>query len=70
MATTTVRGTDDAYLAKLAALREVIDLVGPDVLALQEVGPAEVLVDLNEACAVDFDFRLTGTPTVGAFASR
>ena len=54
-------GTDEAYRAKLAALAEVIDLVGPDVLALQEVGPAEVLADLNEACAIDFDFRLTGT---------
>ena len=53
--------TDDEYRAKLAALGEVIDLVGPDVLALQEVGPAEVLADLNEACAIDFDFRLTGT---------
>ena len=53
--------TDDEYQAKLAALAAVIDIVGPDVLALQEVGPDEVLADLNEACAIDFDFRLTGT---------
>ena len=33
-------GTLEAYRAKLAALGEVIDLVGPDVLALQEVGAA------------------------------
>ena len=39
----------------------MIDSSDPDVLALQEVGPAEVLADLNEACAIDFDFRLTGT---------
>jgi len=39
-------------------------VVAPDVLALQEVGPEQVLADLNAACSIDFDNRLTGTPDV------
>lgn len=54
--------TDEEYQAKLAALAEVIDAVEPDVLALQEVGPDEVLADLSAACQIDFDNRLVGTP--------
>jgi hypothetical protein len=41
-------------------------VVAPDVLALQEVGPEQVLADLNAACSIDFDNRLTGTPDVPA----
>jgi endonuclease/exonuclease/phosphatase family metal-dependent hydrolase len=54
--------TDGEYQAKLAALAGVIDKVEPDVLALQEVGPEEVLADLNGACRIDFDNRLVGRP--------
>jgi predicted extracellular nuclease len=54
--------TDEEYQAKLAALAVVIDAVEPDVLALQEVGPEQVLADLNAACSIDFDNRLVGTP--------
>jgi endonuclease/exonuclease/phosphatase family metal-dependent hydrolase len=36
----------EAYEAKLAALAEVIVEIGPDVLAVQEVGSAEALQDL------------------------
>jgi hypothetical protein len=49
-----------AYAAKLAGLAEVIDAVGPDVLAVQEVGPAEVLADLDAACRTPFAHRITG----------
>jgi exonuclease III len=35
--------TQDAFDAKLASLAAVIDAQQPDVLALQEVGPPEVL---------------------------
>lgn len=54
--------TDEEYQAKLARLAGVIDEVDPDVLALQEVGPDEVLVDLNAACRIDLDNRLAGIP--------
>ena len=47
--------TDEEYQAKLATLAAVIDAVEPDVLALQEVGPEQVLADLNAACSSDFD---------------
>lgn len=50
------------YEARLQALAAVIDDVAPDVLALQEVGPVEVLVDLSAACAIDFDYRMVGIP--------
>ncbi len=50
-----------AYEDKLAALAAVIDKVGPDVLALQEVGPDEVLDDLAEACATPLPFQVTGS---------
>ena len=42
--------TPAEYQAKLAALAKVIDAVGPDVVALQEVGPIEVLADLDQVC--------------------
>jgi endonuclease/exonuclease/phosphatase family metal-dependent hydrolase len=45
-----------------AGLAEVINAAGPDLLALQEVGPAHVLADLNGACSIDFDSRLLGSP--------
>lgn len=51
-----------AYEAKLAALAGVIDEVGPDVIALQEVGPERVLADLSQRCAIDYDNVVTGTP--------
>ena len=54
--------TQEAYEAKLAALAAVIDRVGPDVLALQEVGPEAVLADLAAACATPLPFRLVGSP--------
>lgn len=54
--------TPEEYQSKLAVLAEVIDGVEPDVLALQEVGPDEVLTDLNAVCRIDFDYRLLGTP--------
>jgi endonuclease/exonuclease/phosphatase family metal-dependent hydrolase len=54
--------TGEEYQAKVAALAAVIDAVEPDVLALQEVGPEEVLADLNTACRIDFDNRLVGVP--------
>jgi endonuclease/exonuclease/phosphatase family metal-dependent hydrolase len=54
--------TDEQYQAKLAALAAVIDRAEPDVLALQEVGPEQVLADLNAACTIDFDRRLVGSP--------
>jgi endonuclease/exonuclease/phosphatase family metal-dependent hydrolase len=54
--------TQQDYDAKIAALAGVIDAAEPDVLALQEVGPEEVLADLNAACSIDFDHRLAGVP--------
>jgi endonuclease/exonuclease/phosphatase family metal-dependent hydrolase len=54
--------TQQEYDDKVAGLAEVINAVAPDVLALQEVGPEQVLADLNAACSIDFDNRLTGTP--------
>ncbi|HZA77679.1 MAG TPA: endonuclease/exonuclease/phosphatase family protein [Acidimicrobiales bacterium] len=54
--------TQQAYNDKIAALAAVIDQVEPDVLALQEVGPDDVLADLNAACSIDFDHRLAGIP--------
>jgi endonuclease/exonuclease/phosphatase family metal-dependent hydrolase len=52
--------TQQDYDDKIAALAGVINAVEPDVLALQEVGPEEVLVDLNAACSINFEHRLTG----------
>jgi predicted extracellular nuclease len=54
--------TDEEYEAKLAGLAAVIDRVAPDVLALQEVGPSQVLADLSAACATGFAHRLVGIP--------
>jgi hypothetical protein len=54
--------TQQEYDDKIAGLAEIINAVAPDVLALQEVGPEQVLADLNAACSIDFDNRLTGTP--------
>ena len=54
--------TQQEYDDKVAGLAEVINSVEPDVLALQEVGPEQVLADLNAACSIDFDNQLTGTP--------
>ena len=54
--------TQQEYDDKVAGLAEVINAVAPDVLALQEVGPEQVLADLNAACSVDFDNRLAGIP--------
>ncbi len=50
------------YEAKLAALAGVIDVVQPDVIALQEVGPERVLVDLSQRCAIDYDNLVAGIP--------
>lgn len=52
--------TQQEYDAKVAALAEVIDAVEPDVLALQEVGPEQVLADLDAAGTIEFDHRLAG----------
>lgn len=54
--------TPAEYRARLRALAAIIDDVAPDVVALQEVGGVEVLVDLNDACAIDFDNRMVGIP--------
>jgi hypothetical protein len=54
--------TQQEYDDKVAGLAEVINAVAPDVLALQEVGPEQVLADLNAACSIDFDNRLAGIP--------
>jgi endonuclease/exonuclease/phosphatase family metal-dependent hydrolase len=40
--------TDEQFNTKLASLAEVIDAQQPDVLALQEVGPPEVLAQLQD----------------------
>jgi hypothetical protein len=56
------RATQQEYDDKVAGLAEVINAVAPDVLALQEVGPEQVLADLNAACSIDFDNRLAGIP--------
>lgn len=47
-------------LTKLEQLAAVNDRVGPDVLALQEVGGPQVLDDLNARFAIDFDHRVVG----------
>jgi endonuclease/exonuclease/phosphatase family metal-dependent hydrolase len=54
--------TPQDYDDKIAALAGVIDAVEPDMLALQEVGPEQVLDDLSAACSIDFDHRLVGIP--------
>ena len=41
--------TQQEYDDKLAGLAEVINAVQPDVLALQEVGPEQVLADPRRA---------------------
>jgi len=56
--------TQQEYDDKVAGLAEVINAVAPDVLALQEVGPEQVLADLNAACSIDFDNRLAGLPDI------
>lgn len=40
--------TDTAYQAKLTALADTIDVLAPDVLAVQEVGDLDALADLAE----------------------
>jgi hypothetical protein len=40
--------TQEAFDAKLASLAEVLDAQRPDVAALQELGPPEVLAQLQE----------------------
>jgi Endonuclease/Exonuclease/phosphatase family len=54
--------TQQEYDDKIAGLAEVINAVEPDLLALQEVGPEQVLADLNAACSIDFNNRLVGIP--------
>jgi predicted extracellular nuclease len=54
--------TDQDYADKVGALAAVIDAVGPDVLALQEVGPSEVLTDLAAACTTPLAYHMVGTP--------
>ena len=54
--------TEEEYEAKLAALAGVIDDVGPDVLALQEVGDPSVLADLDDACVTPLGHRAVGVP--------
>jgi hypothetical protein len=54
--------TQQEYDDKVAGLAQVINAVGPDVLALQEVGPEQVLADLNAACSIDLDNRPVGIP--------
>src|SRR5262245_36302499 len=50
--------TQQEYDDKIAGLAEVINAVAPDVLALQEVGPEQVLADLNAACSINFGNRV------------
>ena len=57
--------TPAEYQAKLVALAEVIDAAGPDVLALQEVGPLEVLADLSQACQLDLLWVGSGVVWLG-----
>ena len=54
--------TEEEYSAKLAGLAGVIDDVGPDVLALQEVGDPSVLADLDDACVTPLGHRAVGVP--------
>jgi Endonuclease/Exonuclease/phosphatase family len=54
--------TQQEYDDKIGGLAELINAVKPDLLALQEVGPEQVLADLNAACSIDFDNRLVGIP--------
>jgi hypothetical protein len=62
--------TQQEYDDKIAGLAEVINAVEPDLLALQEVGPEQVLADLNAACSIDFDNRLVGIPMAVVSVSR
>jgi endonuclease/exonuclease/phosphatase family metal-dependent hydrolase len=48
---------EDVYRRKLANLAEVIQLIGPDVLALQELGGDGPLADLQEALDGDYPHR-------------
>jgi hypothetical protein len=52
--------TQQEYDDKIAGLAEVINAVEPDVLALQEIGPKQVLADLNAACSTHNDRPLAG----------
>jgi endonuclease/exonuclease/phosphatase family metal-dependent hydrolase len=54
--------TQQAYDIKIGALAAVIDAAHPDVVALQEVGPDEVLADLTAVCATKLRYRMTGVP--------
>ena len=60
--------TQQEYDDKVGAPAAVIDAVEPDILALQEDGPEQVLADLNGACSIDFDNRLSGVPDIAVTA--
>jgi endonuclease/exonuclease/phosphatase family metal-dependent hydrolase len=51
--------TEEAYENKLAALAEVIRGIGPDVLAVQEVGSSEAIQDLVDRLPGDWHVALS-----------
>jgi endonuclease/exonuclease/phosphatase family metal-dependent hydrolase len=54
--------TEEAYENKLAALAEVIRGIGPDVLAVQEVGSSEAIQDLVDRLPGDWHVALSRFP--------
>jgi endonuclease/exonuclease/phosphatase family metal-dependent hydrolase len=54
--------TEEAYENKLAALAEVIRGIGPDVLAVQEVGSSEAIQDLVDRLPGDWHVALSQFP--------
>jgi endonuclease/exonuclease/phosphatase family metal-dependent hydrolase len=54
--------TQEAYEDKLAALAETIGEIGPDVLALQEVGSSDALQDLVDRLDGDWHVALSAFP--------
>jgi endonuclease/exonuclease/phosphatase family metal-dependent hydrolase len=54
--------SEEAYERKLASLAGVIDGIGPDVLAVQEVGSPEAIGDLVERLAGDWHVALSEFP--------
>jgi len=54
--------TQQEYDDKIGGLAEVIDAVQPDLLALQEIGPEQVLADLNAACSIDLTIVSSAFP--------
>jgi predicted extracellular nuclease len=56
--------TEEAFTRKLVSLARLIDQVAPDVAALQEIGPDDVLARLQATLTHQLPTPPSATPTV------